>query len=377
MTAICKSCGSELTPESAFCASCGTPAAPSTGPARKNRKWPWILALILLFVLGFLLGRLMAPKCPLCPAPVTTGAGGDPGGGGGGEHPGGSTGGKGDPDKGGGSGASGSGRVIGDSGRVDGSGSAGSAGNGQGTGDMVGGGNASANGITIGQGNDSSAVGANGSDDSGGGVPGDKSKPVDAPNGPNFDPELQKNRLDKGVWQLAAGRPLSVGSRDTAQSDFKDTSTKTLTARDFSYDKTGLPRYPEANTAVSSAVSYEAPGRTDTYGSACGILTTSSFDEVVGWYRKNLPASWSDSTIGDMDQLRKQLTPDKIMQMIVAPNDAASAKSAGDVPATAAADRQRLSLFSPPAGTKGNVGIMIVQKGGNPVTVLLKAHVSP
>jgi len=378
VNAICKSCGSTLTPETAFCAGCGTPVAPSTEPARKNRKWPWILALILVFALGFWLGRLMAPKCPQCPAPATTGTGGDPGGGGGGGgHPGSSAGGNGDHGKGGSGSASGSGRVLGDSGRVEGSGGGGSAGSGQGTGDMVGGGTSSANGTTVGHGNDSSAVGANGSDDSGGGVPGGKSKPVDGPNGPDFDPELQENRLDKGVWQLAAGSPLSVGGGDTAQSNFKDTPTKTLTARDFRYDKTGLPRYPEANTAVSSAMSYDVPGRTDTYGSACGILTTSSFDDVVGWYRKNLPASWSDSTMSDMDQLRKQLTPDKIMQMIAAPNGGTPEKSAGDVPATAAADRQRLSLFSPPAGTKGDVGIMIVQKGDNPVTVLMKAHISP
>jgi hypothetical protein len=266
--------------------------------------------------------------------------------------------------------------VQGDGARVDGSGGGASGGSGQGTGDMVGGGDNRVDGAVVGQGHGSSAPGpAGGSDDGGGGTSG-KSKPGEAPNGPDFDPELQKNRLDKGVSQLAGGS-LSVGGGDMAQSNFKDTSAKVLIARDFSYDKTGLPRYPEANTAVSSALSYAVPGRTDTYGSACGILTTSSFEDVVGWYRKNLPAGWSDSTMGDMDQLRKQLTPDKIMQMITAPNDAASAKSAGDVPATAESDRQRLSLFSPPTGTKGDVGVMIVQKGDNPVTVLMKAHISP
>ena len=378
MKAICKSCGSTLTPETVFCSGCGTPVAPSTEPARKNRKWPWILALILLFVLGFLLGRLMAPKCPLCPAPATTGTGGDPGGGGGGGgHPGRGAGGDGDHDKGGGSGASGSGRVLGDSGRVDGSGSAGSAGRGQGTGDMVGGGNASANGTTIGHGNVSSAAGASGADDSGGG--GGISNPGTSPNEPQSDPDAKK-RTEAGVWRLAAGAPVSAAGLDQPQSNGKDASVKVLSAHDFSYDKTGLPRYLDANQAVFSAMSYDVPGRTDTYGSASGIVSGSAFDDVVGWYRKNLPAGWSNSAVSDLNRLgavAQQLSPDKIMQMFAAPNGGTPEKSAGDIPATATADRIRLSMFSPPAGTKGDPGVMIVQRDGKPVTILMKTHTSP
>jgi len=60
-----------------------------------------------------------------------------------------------------------------------------------------------------------------------------------------------------------------------------------------------------------------------------------------------------------------------------APGDAAPAKSVGDIPATAAADRTRLSMFSPPAGTKGDLGVMIVQHGDKPVTIMMKTRVSP
>ena len=71
------------------------------------------------------------------------------------------------------------------------------------------------------------------------------------------------------------------------------------------------------------------------------------------------------------------MSPNKIMQMLSAPPNGAPAQSASDIPATAAADRTRLCLFSPPAGTKGGMGVMIVQRGDKPVTIMMKSHVAP
>ncbi|HEX3913349.1 MAG TPA: zinc ribbon domain-containing protein [Steroidobacteraceae bacterium] len=384
MKSFCTRCGAALNPDTTFCTGCGAAAAAAATTAttattaRKNRKWPWVLALIIFFALGFWLGHRMAPKCPACPALPAGGTGGGGGGGGGGGHPGaGGGGGKGDPDKGGGGGADGTGRVLGAGGKVDGSGGGGAPGSGSGTGDMAGGGHSSADGTTIGHGNDSSAVGSTGSDDGGGGTSG-SSKPGDSPNGPNIDPDAQKTEL--GVARLAAGAPLADSSGDGFAAQGSSASVKVLSAHDFTYDKTGLPRYPDANKAVFSALSYDMPGRTDTYGSGSGIVTGSSFDDVVAWYRKNLPPGWSSSTIGDLNRLgavAQALSPDKIMQMLSAPSDAAPAKSAGDIPATAAADRTQLSMFSPPAGTKGDLGVMIVQRGDKPVTIMMKSHISP
>jgi hypothetical protein len=153
-----------------------------------------------------------------------------------------------------------------------------------------------------------------------------------------------------------------------------------LSAPDFTYDKTGLPRYLDSNKAVFSAMSYDMPGRTDTYGSSSGIVTGSAFDDVVSWYRKSLPPGWSNSTVSDLNRLgavAQALSPDKIMQMLAAPNDAAPAKSVGEIPATAAADRMRLSMFSPPPGTKGDLGVMVVQHGDQPVAIMMKAHIAP
>jgi hypothetical protein len=266
---------------------------------------------------------------------------------------------------------------MGEGARVDGAGGGASAGSGQGTGDMTGGGTASANGVTVGHGYEGSATGAGGSDDGGGGQ-GGKSKLAAGPNGPDSDHEAK--RMQSGVWRLAAGGPLSPNGSDVPPGQGKDSSIKVLSAPDFRYDKTGLPRYPDANKSVSSAMSYDVEGSTDKYASSSGILTTSPFDHVVSWYRKNLPPGWSSSTVSDLNQLggvAQALSPDKIMQMVAAPNDAAPVKSVGDIPATAAADRIRLSMFAPPAGTKGDLGILIVQHGDEPVEILTKAHVSP
>ncbi len=73
----------------------------------------------------------------------------------------------------------------------------------------------------------------------------------------------------------------------------------------------------------------------------------------------------------------QQFSPDKIMQTIAGANGSAPVKSVGDVPATPAADRMRLSMFSPPAGTKGALGLMVVQHGDQPVEILMNIHVKP
>jgi hypothetical protein len=183
-----------------------------------------------------------------------------------------------------------------------------------------------------------------------------------------------------GVWRLAAGAPLTTGNGDDPQSNGKDSGVKVLSARDFSYDKTGLPRYLDANKAVFSAMSYDVQGRTDAYGSASGIVTGSAFDDVVDWYRKNLPPGWSDTTIADLNRFgaaAQALSPDKIMQMIAGTNNAPPAKSADDIAVTDAAHRQRISMFSPPTGTNRYLGVMIVQNGVEPVTIMMKTHIAP
>jgi hypothetical protein len=121
MTAFCTKCGSTLSATTRFCTNCGAEtlidtnqdvasavvaggepsdaAVSGSSKPKKRRRWLWwVLAVILAFALGLLLGNRTAPKCPHCPAPSTAGTGGG-GGGGGGGHRGAAAGGKGDPDR--------------------------------------------------------------------------------------------------------------------------------------------------------------------------------------------------------------------------------------------------------------------------------------
>ena len=243
---------------------------------------------------------------------------------------------------------------------------------------MTGGGGGGASGTTTGQGYDGSAAGAKGSDDGGGGQ-GGNSKLGDSPNDPYKDSDPKK-QTESGVWKLAAGAPLSPNGVDTQQDNGSLGSVKVLSAPDFRYDKTGLPRYPDANMANFSAMSVNAGGAPDRYGSSSGILTTSPFNEVVEWYRKNLPAGWFNSTVGDLNQLgamAQQLSPDKIMQMLSAPDGSGQGKSLAETPATAVNRQLRLSIFSAPPRTKGDLGVMIVQQGDKPVQIFMKTQVQP
>jgi hypothetical protein len=398
MTAFCTKCGSALSATTRYCTNCGTenlidtnqgmaPAAvagvepagaavPGSSKPKKSRRWLWwVLALILVFALGFFLGHRTAPKCPPCPAPSAAGAGGG-GGGGGSGHPKAGAGGNGDHDKGGGGSASGLGRVLGDGGRVDGGGGGGSAGSGKGTGDMAGGGTYTADGTVVGHGNNSTETGASGSDDDNDGGSGGKGNPSQAPNGPESDLAAKK-RTEAGVWRLAAGGTLSADGVDTPQTNAKAASNNVLTAHDFRYDKTNLPRYPESVKDVVSAISYPPGGRTDTYGTSSGIVTSSPFDTVVDWYRKNLPPGWHDTTISDFGALAKQLSPENIMKMIGSQAGGSAAPPGSAAPATAPPEKLKISMFRPPAGSNTDTGVMIIQKGDQPVEVFMRAHVKP
>ncbi|HEX3948838.1 MAG TPA: hypothetical protein VHW95_03190 [Steroidobacteraceae bacterium] len=179
--------------------------------------------------------------------------------------------------------------------------------------------------------------------------------------------------------KLTRGKPLGLGDGDDPPAN-DDPMVKSFNSRDFTYDKTGLPRYPDAVKAVASSVTYEPAGQTDRYSTGAGIVTASSFDTVVDWYQKNLPGGWQSTTVGDFGQLganAKQLSPESILKMLGAGAQNGTADSFSPAPATAAADRIRISIFKPPPGAKNAPAIMIVQKGDRPVEALLQAHVRP
>ncbi|HEV7357510.1 MAG TPA: hypothetical protein VGN99_05910 [Steroidobacteraceae bacterium] len=204
------------------------------------------------------------------------------------------------------------------------------------------------------------------------------------PDGASVDPPSsslkEADQASGDLLKLTQGKPLTSGDGDEEPAPDAPLA-KSFTSHDFTYDKTGLPHYPDAIKAIVSSITYEVPNRTDTYRTGAGIVTTSPFATVVDWYQKNLPGGWQSTTVGDFAQLganAQQLSPENILKMLGAGAAGGSAPgSLTPAPATASADRIRISIFKPPAGSKNEPGIMIVQKGDHPVEALLAAHVKP
>jgi hypothetical protein len=170
----------------------------------------------------------------------------------------------------------------------------------------------------------------------------------------------------EGIAQkLAAGklRPGVLDDKDAPD----DPGIKEHVARDFTYDRTGLPRYSDSVRGVVSALS-EYPARPNALASSSAIVTDSSFQSVVEWYRTHLPAGWRNQTIGDFQQLANALSPQAIAKALGMSSQQQNAPAAPPLP------RIQISMYFPPAGTPGDLGIMIVQPEGKPVTVLMKTH---
>jgi hypothetical protein len=348
-------CGAKLDAESGHCTQCDAAVASSVPiavkdslvpAAKKDRRWLWwLLALILFFALGFWLGRLLASKCPSCASPAADGAGsgrtaraaGSPGVEGG------------TPNK---------------SGNRAGQGPSEAAG-GSSTGDVEGYGKITPHDLA-------------GNEDSGTST-GRKSQDGDprldlASNAGGGDPELYG-----AVGQLAQG-VAPYGAAMNPPQDDPTTRTKSLVAYDFTYDKTNLPRYPDNVREVASSISYSLDSKTGErsgpYGTGAGIVTNSSFDSVVDWYRKNLPDGWQSSSIGDFGQLSQatQGPAGDLMKLLKGEMPGSSPTSGNPGPAP---PKVRVALFKAPNAGAGSPGstIMIIQKDDKPVSVYLQSDV--
>ena len=100
------------------------------------------------------------------------------------------------------------------------------------------------------------------------------------------------------------------------------------------------------------------------------IVTSDSFDNVVSWYKGQMPAGWHASVIGDMDAMKKALSPDAIKNMISGalnggPVDTASVTAAQSGHGTSVA------IFEPPNQTADPRSIMIMTQAGTPVQVVM------
>jgi hypothetical protein len=137
-----------------------------------------------------------------------------------------------------------------------------------------------------------------------------------------------------------------------------------LKASDFRYDKTGLPRYAQFVSTTASTL-YHAAGSA-AYHSTAAIITSSRFEDVVDWYKAQLPAGWNAQVVGDVGALAQQVSIGNILNTLTAATQNKSATPSNALPNTTStsapsADAQSVAMFSPPPNSVGDPSIMIQQ----------------
>lgn len=354
MNVFCTHCGASLSAGTAFCNACGLEVSPPVVPTQDKihnqcrTRW-WVLAIVVFFLLGVLLGRLFGPKCPECPGGASSGGAGA------------AASGRGQPLQPGVGKAPVGGKPVSGPADADAGGGASKIDPPDGSGKII------PHDLT-------------GADVGGGGVGERKADTDNAP--PDHAPHMtvDEQKLEGDVALLAAGKPL-YGTAQAPPTAEPTLGKKSFIARDFTYDKTNLPRYPTGVSVVASSVSYvitlKTGDHTGAYGTGAGIVTTSSFGDVVAWYQSNVPPGWQSTTIGDFSQLAqraKTLSGDKIMQLLL--GQTGETTRAGNA-AAAPVPNISMSLFKPPgvAAATQNSSIMIIQEEGKPVTVYLQSKV--
>ncbi|MEO7039311.1 MAG: hypothetical protein ABI186_04680 [Candidatus Elarobacter sp.] len=307
-----------------------TPFAPGTSAAKDEQWKRKLAALLLAFVIGFLLAWFLK-KCP------QPGEGGGGGGGGGSSMAGGrAPGAPGAPDP------------------MNGGPGAGAGGGGGGGGGLMavgGGGNPEG-----GDGNGENPTGKSPPGKDGGG--GDVARTTGRPG-----EEVAGDALLKSVEGNQSGKDFVT---DTTPPGPPPANFKS--APDFTYDSTGLPRYASGVTGIASGISNDTVRHRKSTTAA--IVTTDSFDKVVDWYKGQVPPGWHSSQVGDMEGMAKALSPDAIGKML------SGAMNGGPVDTASVAAAQNghktgVAIFDPPDKTKDPRSIMIVVKPGSPTQVMM------
>jgi len=276
-------------------------AAAGGGMTRKERR-TWIIALIVAFVLGFLLAWYLLHKHPPgCTKPAASQEAGQQA-----AH--GTSAGHGAPERGSpvhlGSPGSGTADRKGSSEQTPAEGGGGAAGKGAGgDGDLGGGHPWQAHGEDetfsgkSGAGADKPADGGDAAGDAPDGagkddtvVPPSQGKPPVQTTTAGTVPHGPGGAVDTGV----APPPLDLPNVNTPGS-------KAVQALDFRYDSSQLPRYANAVTKVGSGTGL-LPGTTtpDPNGSVSEIQTTDPPQTVAAWYQEHLPANWSEVNVGQL-----------------------------------------------------------------------------
>ncbi len=269
--------------------------------SRRERR-RWIVALIIAFVLGFLLAWYqLHQQPPGCTKRAATQEGGQQA-----SH--GSSGSRGAPDKGSpvhlGAPDSGTSDRKGSSSTSPAEGGGGGGGKGAGgDGDLGGGHKWQAHGddeTFSGKSGSSADKAADGSDATG-----------DAPDGSGKDDKLAPPAHGKPPEQqmgtgLVPQGPGGEGTTGVAPPpldlpNVTKPGSDGVRALDFRYDSSGLPRYANAVTKVGSGTGLLPGTKTaDPNASVSEILTTDPPQTVAAWYHERLPANWSEVNVGQL-----------------------------------------------------------------------------
>ena len=156
-----------------------------------------------------------------------------------------------------------------------------------------------------------------------------------------------------------------------------DPRITTKTADDFSLDQTALPRYPMDVTRAFSAVSPKSDAPADT-GTGAAFATSDSYDSVSSWYRHHMPAG-SHAIDIDANKLKamvKQLTPQNIMKMFTSSTDSQKTLDTTGVDSTGPGTK--LSGWEiPDDGVHGKRSVTVLSAPGKPTTVIMSRSRRP
>jgi hypothetical protein len=175
-----------------------------------------------------------------------------------------------------------------------------------------------------------------------------------------------------GGLRMPGGSPGSVDSSSVS-------AMGTRAAADFTFDVTGLPRYPSSVTKVASTLTLD-PAQPGDSASRCVIVTSDSFETVKQWYQTHLPAGWHEQSAADVEQLAKQVSPENIMKMLGAAQQGGTTPALPPITSSSSSGAARLSLAiwsAPVNATHSERQVMVKGAAGQPTQIDMGRTVRP
>ena len=181
----------------------------------------------------------------------------------------------------------------------------------------------------------------------------------------------------KGSLRSEIIRDLGSASSDLGGSSATEEigpTIDTVTAPNFTYDLTGLPRYAHATRSMSGlSTRKDVPADT---GTVAAMLTPDSFDSVAAWYHTHVPPGWHETKMGSMEQMAAQVSPQNIAKMLSAYVNGAPASDSAAAPADSTPGHSVAIWTAPDNDAHHYRGIMVATAPGELTRVVMKRSVS-